>query len=61
MIDALIFIASIILFLDYMHKSYITKDPEDLETKKWIAEIEADKRKEKFFNKENEDETDRKL
>ena len=44
-----------------MHKSYITKDPEDPETKKWIAEIEADKRREKFFNKENEDETDRKL
>ena len=49
MIDALIFIASIILFLDYMHKSYITKDPEDPETKKWIAEIEADKRKEKYL------------
>ena len=47
MIDALIFVASIILFLDYMQKSYITKDPEDPETKKWIAEIEADKRREK--------------
>ena len=58
MIDALIFVASIILFLDYMQKSYITKDPEDSETKKWIAEIEADKRREKFFNKENKDETD---
>ena len=44
-----------------MQKSYITKDPEDPETNKWIAEIEADKRREKFFNKENKDEADRKL
>ena len=56
MIDALIFIASIILFLDYMHKSYISKDIEDPETKKWIAEIEADKRKEKFFNNKKDGE-----
>tara|TARA_R110002012_G_scaffold6859_2_gene32735 strand:- start:126 stop:302 length:177 start_codon:yes stop_codon:yes gene_type:complete len=56
MIDALIFVASIILFLDYMHKSYVTKDPEDPETKKWIAEIEADKRREKFFDNKKDGE-----
>ena len=56
MIDALIFVASIILFLDYMHKSYVTKDPEDPETKRWIAEIEADKRKEKFFDNKKDSE-----
>jgi len=56
MIDALIFVASIILFLDYMQKSYITKDPEDPETKRWIAEIEADKRREKFFDNKKDSE-----
>ncbi len=56
MIDALIFVASIILFLDYMHKSYVTKDPEDPETKRWIAEIEADKRREKFFDNKKDSE-----
>ena len=56
MIDALIFVASIIFFLDYMHKSYVTKDPEDPETKRWIAEIEADKRREKFFDNKKDSE-----
>ena len=56
MIDALIFVASIILFLDYMHKSYVTKDPEDPETKRWIAEIDADKRREKFFDNKKDSE-----
>jgi hypothetical protein len=30
----------------------VTKDPEDPETKRWIREIEADKRKEEFFNED---------
>ena len=44
MIDALIFIASIILFLDYMHKSYITKDPVFQQQKK-IFKIRQQKEK----------------
>tara|TARA_R100001015_G_scaffold10338_1_gene4069 strand:- start:352 stop:525 length:174 start_codon:yes stop_codon:yes gene_type:complete len=56
MVDALLFIATIIIFLDYMQKSFVTKDPEDPATKKWIAEIEADKRREKFYGKKRDNE-----
>ncbi len=56
MIDALIFVASIILFLDYMHKSYVTKDTEDPETKRGKAEIEAVKRREKFLDNKKDSE-----
>jgi hypothetical protein len=52
MIDMLLFLATLIIFLDYMQKSFVTKDPEDPETKRWIREIEADKRKEEFFNED---------
>jgi len=52
MIDMLLFLATLIIFLDYMQKSFIAKDPEDPETKRWIREIEADKRKEEFFNED---------
>ena len=48
MIDALLFICTLIIFLDYMHKSYVTKDPDDPETQKWIDEIDADKRRDKY-------------
>jgi len=54
MIDLLLFLCTLVLFLDYMHRFYITKDPEDPETKRWIAEIEADKRREEFY-KEDKD------
>ena len=56
MVDALLFIATIIIFLDYMKKSFVTKDPEDPETKKWIAEIEAEKRRDKFYGKKRDNE-----
>ena len=56
MVDALLFIATIIIFLDYMQKSFVTKDPQDPETKKWIAEIEAEKRRDKFYGKKRENE-----
>ena len=56
MIDMLLFLATLIIFLDYMQKSFVTKDPEDPETKKWIAEIEADKRREKFFDNKKDSE-----
>ena len=56
MVDALLFIATIIIFLDYMQKSFVTKDPEDSETKKWIAEIEAEKRRDKFYGKKRDNE-----
>jgi|TARA_R100001163_G_scaffold31773_1_gene24835 hypothetical protein len=56
MVDALLFIATIIIFLDYMQKSFVTKDPEDPETKKWIAEIEAEKRRDKFYGKKRDNE-----
>jgi hypothetical protein len=56
MVDALLFIATIIIFLDYMQKSFVTKDPEDPETKKWIAKIEADKRRDKFYGKKRDNE-----
>ena len=56
MFDALLFIATIIIFLDYMQKSFVTKDPEDPETKKWIAEIEAEKRRDKFYGKKRDNE-----
>jgi hypothetical protein len=38
--------------MDYMNKFYIFKDKDDPQTKQWIAEIEADKRREEFFNKD---------
>jgi|TARA_R100000426_G_scaffold34568_3_gene27861 hypothetical protein len=56
MVDALLFIATIIIFLDYMQKSFVTKDPQDPETKKWIAEIEAEKRRDKFYGKKRDNE-----
>ena len=56
MVDALLFIATIIIFLDYMQKSFVTKDPQDPETKKWIAEIEAEKRRNKFYGKKRDNE-----
>ncbi len=56
MVDALLFIATIIIFLDYMQKSFVTKDPEDPKTKKWIAEIEAEKRRDKFYGKKRDNE-----
>ena len=56
MVDALLFIATIIIFLDYMQKSFVTKDPQDPETKKWIAEIEAEKRRDKFYGKKKDNE-----
>jgi len=52
MIDALLFICTIIIFIDYMQKSFVTKDPDDPQTKKWIAEIEAEKRRDKFKDKD---------
>jgi|TARA_R100001460_G_scaffold67650_4_gene108083 hypothetical protein len=52
MIDALLFICTLIIFLDYFNKSFLIKDKEDPITKKWIAEIEADKRREKFFDED---------
>ena len=30
-------------FLDYFNKSFLIKDKDDPDTKRWIAEIEADK------------------
>ena len=56
MVDALLFIATKIIFLDYMQKSFVTKDPQDPETKKWIAEIEAEKRRDKFYGKKRDNE-----
>ena len=56
MVDALLFIATIIIFLDYMQKSFVTKDPQDPKTKKWIAEIEAEKRRDKFYGKKRDNE-----
>ena len=56
MVDALLFIATIIIFLDYMQKSFVTKDPQDPETKKWIAEIEAEKRRDKVYGKKRDNE-----
>lgn len=52
MIEALLFICTLIIFLDYFNKSFLIKDKEDPATKKWIAEIEADKRREKFFDED---------
>ena len=52
MIDALLFICTLIIFLDYFNKSFLIKDKEDPITKKWIAEIDAAKRREKFFDED---------
>ena len=51
MIEALLFICTLIIFLDYFNKSFLIKDKDDPNTKRWIAEIEADKRREKFKDK----------
>lgn len=56
MIDALLFLATLVIFLDYMQKSFVSKDQDDPATKRWIAEIEADKRKEKFYGKKRDNE-----
>ena len=45
MVEALLFICTLIIFLDYFNKSFLIKDKEDPTTKKWIAEIEADIKK----------------
>jgi hypothetical protein len=55
MIDALIFLCFLFLFIDYMDKSFVSKNKDDLNTKKWLAEIEADKRREKFYGKHDGD------
>jgi hypothetical protein len=55
MIDALIFLCFLFLFIDYMDKSFVSKNKDDLNTKKWLAEIEADKRREKFYGKKDGD------
>ena len=52
MIEALLFICTLIIFLDYFNKSFLIKDKEDPITKRWIAEIEADRRREKFFDED---------
>ena len=54
-INTLIFLCFLFLFIDYMDKSFVSKDTDDLNTKKWIAEIEADKRREKFYGKKEGD------
>ena len=54
MIDSLLFVATLIIFLDYMQKSFVSKDKDDQATKMWISEIEADKRKEKFYGKKRD-------
>jgi hypothetical protein len=51
MVEGLIFLAAFILFIDYMNKFYVSKDVDDPNTKRFLQEIEADKRREKFYGK----------
>ncbi len=51
MVEGLIFLAAFILFIDYMNKFYVSKDVDDPNTKRFLKEIEADKRREKFYGK----------
>ena len=51
MVEGLIFLAALILFIDYMNKFYVSKDVDDPNTKRFLQEIEADKRREKFYGK----------
>ena len=51
MVEGLIFLAALILFIDYMNKFYVSKDVNDPNTKRFLQEIEADKLREKFYGK----------